>query len=193
MIDIVNNKRELRTEKIRARNSLSKQQRDAFSDSIAQRIISCEAFQKAQTLMLYRAAKGEVSLEGVETYAQKQGKRTAYPVCLNKTEMCAAEPTNHAAWSIGKYGIEAPVLSESNMISPENIDLIICPCTVFDESGGRIGMGAGYYDRFLEKCNHAIIAAAAFEIQKVSHIPMETWDRYMNMVFTEKRIYSFDK
>ena len=66
---------------------------------------------------------------------------------------------------------------------------MICPCTVFDEACGRMGMGAGYYDRYLPKCAGAVIAAAAFEVQKAARAPMEPWDRAMELVFTESCVY----
>ena len=74
-------------------------------------------------------------------------------------------------------------------IRPEEIDLVICPCTVFDEAGGRMGMGAGFYDRYLPRCVNARIAAVAFEAQKADCVPMEAWDRPMDLVFTEKAVY----
>lgn len=45
------------------------------------------------------------------------------------------------------------VREKSELVLPEKIDLVICPCTVFDEEGSRMGMGAGYYDRFLPLCS----------------------------------------
>ena len=87
------------------------------------------------------------------------------------------------------FGIMEPVREKSMEIPPEEIDLVICPCTVFDENCGRMGMGAGFYDRYLAKCVNAHIAAVAFEVQKADSIPMEPWDKPMEMVFTEAGIY----
>ena len=52
-----------------------------------------------------------------------------------------------------------------------------------------MGMGAGFYDRYLAKCVNAHIAAVAFEVQKADCIPMEPWDKPMEMVFTEAGTY----
>ena len=96
------------------------------------------------------------------------------------------------AWKKGAFGIIEPVREYSSEISPEELDMVICPCTVFDEQGGRMGMGAGYYDRYLKKCTNACVAAVAFEIQKTDHVPMEEWDVRMDMVFTEREVYCLE-
>ena len=186
---IVSDRSELRKAKIKARNNLTAENRALFSGQIVARILCSKAFQNAHTIMLYRAVKGEVCLKELEVAAKKQGKKLVFPLCINKSEMIALEPHHDLAWKKGFCGIEEPSLEESTVILPEKIDFIICPCTVFDETGGRMGMGAGFYDRFLPKCENACITAAAFEAQKAAHVPMESWDQKMHIVFTEEMTY----
>ena len=106
--------------------------------------------------------------------------------------MIALVPRDEGAWAKGAYGILEPVWERALEITPQDIDLVICPCTVFDAACGRMGMGAGYYDRYLPKCSRAVIAAAAFEVQKAEYVPMEPWDRAMGMVFTEMCVYGYE-
>ena len=180
---------ELRKLKIQARNNLSPAEREKFSKQIVEQILGSKEFQHASTIMLYRAIKGEVRLGALETAAHALGKTLVYPLCISKNEMIALLPNGENAWKSGFYDIEEPILEQSTQIAPEDIDMVICPCTVFDEQGGRMGMGAGFYDRFLEKCHHVCIAAVAFEVQKAEHVPMETWDKEMDVIFTEKAAY----
>ena len=119
-------------------------------------------------------------------------KRLVYPLCISKTEMIALEPLGEDSWKDGYCGIREPVREKSVEIRPEEIDLVICPCTVFDEAGGRMGMGAGFYDCYLPRCTNAHIVAVAFEAQKADCVPMEPWDRPMELVFTEKAVYNAD-
>ncbi len=116
-------------------------------------------------------------------------KRLVYPYCISKSEMIALLPEDEEAWQTGRFGIQEPIWERSVEIAPEDIDMVICPCTAFDEQGHRMGMGGGYYDRYLEKCTHAVIAAVAFECQKADHVPMEAWDKSMDMIFTEDMTY----
>lgn len=185
---------ELRKSKIQSRNNLTSAERNKFSQQIVEQILLSDAYQKAQNIMLYRAVKGEVDLSALEVAAQKEGKTLYYPLCISKTEMIALSPKGNLpegqkAWKKGAFGIMEPVREYSSEISPEELDMIICPCTVFDEQGGRMGMGGGYYDRFLEKCPRAFVCAVAFEVQKADKVPMEKWDKRMNAVFTENAVY----
>ena len=118
------------------------------------------------------------------------GKRFVYPLCVSRTEMKAYAP---GAWQSGIFGIREPVPELSREIEPERIDLVICPCTAFDAAGRRIGMGAGYYDRFLPLCTRAAVIAAAFERQRVRRIPARPWDCSVDAVFTERHVFQTKK
>lgn len=182
-------RRWLREAKIRARDSLSAEDRREKSERIIQRVIQSPEFQSAKTVMFYRATRGEVRLDGLETSPEARGKRFVYPRCVSGTEMIALLPRGEGSWETGYAGIQEPVPEKSQVVTPEEIDLVLCPCTVFDEGCRRMGMGAGFYDRFLERCPDADIAAVAFEAQKTDAVPAEDWDRPMDAVFTEEAAY----
>ena len=179
----------LRKEKIQARESLDKKERNTRSQQIAERIIASKEFQNAKNIMIYRGIGGEVRLEWLEQAKESEGKQFLFPLCLPERQMAALAPRGEEGWQRGSYGIMEPVMEKSDLVNPEDIDLIICPCTAFDEACNRMGMGGGYYDRYLPKCTKAVVAAAAFEIQKAETIPMEPWDRAVALVFTEKKTY----
>lgn len=50
-----------------------------------------------------------------------------------------------------RWGIPEPA-SASATVSPTELDLVLVPLLIFDESGHRVGYGGGYYDRFLAEC-----------------------------------------
>lgn len=182
-------RRWLRTAKIAARDSLPAGVRAAASERIVERILSSREFENAKTVMLYRAVRGEVNLDGLASSPLAQGKRFVYPRCVSSTQITALLPLGEDAWETGYAGIKEPIPEKSEVITPEKIDLVLCPCTVFDEGCSRMGMGAGFYDRFLEHCPNAAVAAAAFETQKADTVPAQSWDRPMDAVFTEQATY----
>ena len=173
----------LRREKIQARESLSPAQRRDFSARILQRLEQLPEYRAAETVMVYRAVKGEVSLEGLS------GKRFVWPLCLGEGEIIALLPENETAWHEGYCGIPEPVRERSEEISPGEIDLVICPCTVFDPACRRMGMGKGFYDRFLPRCEKARFVAVAYEAQKTEQLTAGPWDVPMDAVVTEKAVY----
>lgn len=184
----MNSRDRIRKDAISARDGLSAEQRQEMSDKIAERIAASREFKDAEIIMLYKGVRGEVRLERLEQIAERTGKRLVYPLCTGPGEMIALEPRKEdGAWRKGAYGIMEPVLQHSEKIKPEEIDFVICPCTAFDEKGHRMGMGAGYYDRFLPHCVKATVVAAAFEVQKAEAVPIDEWDYPMERVFTEEK------
>ena len=183
------NRKELRRKKILARNSYSETERQELSCQIVEHILTSPEFQPAKNIMIYKGIRGEVRLEALEEACSAQEKQLLYPLCISDSEMIALLPADETAWAPGYCGILEPILERSVEILPEEIDMVICPCTVFDEQGGRMGMGAGFYDRFLPKCTKAIVAAVAFECQKAEEIPLEDWDVRMDLIYTEKTTY----
>ena len=179
----------LRKKGIAGRDSLERESRLEKSRRIVHKIILSEEYKNANTIMIYKAIRGEVRLELLEEVAKRQGKTLAYPLCLGEGIMIALHPENEEAWKKGSFGICEPVREKSLEISPEKMDLIICPCTVFDEDCNRIGMGGGYYDRYLPLCTNAHVISVAFDAQKADHIPLESWDYSMEKTYTESTIY----
>ena len=176
----------IRKEKKQARSALTQEQRAEKSARAVERIAASEAFRAAKTVMIYDHVGGELSLDSLLTHPASAGKRFCYPLVLSKTEMIAMIP---GAWQIGAYGIREPVREQSEEIPPEALDLVVCPGTAFDPACNRMGMGGGYYDRYLPRCVNAHIVLAAFEVQKVPALPTDEWDRPVEAVFTEAAVY----
>ncbi len=176
----------IRAELKQARNSLTPQEREERSARAVERLAQSEVFQKAKTVMIYDHIGGELSLDSLLTHPASAGKRFCYPLCTSRTEMIAMIP---GAWQIGAYGIREPVRERSQELQPEEIDLVVCPGTGFDPACNRMGMGGGYYDRYLPRCVNARIVMVAFEAQKLAAIPVDPWDRPVEQVFTEDAVY----
>lgn len=187
--DLKEKRKELRKAKKAAREALSDEDRTVKSLSIVDAIIGSEEYKNAKNILIYSAIRGEVSLEGLREPAEKDGKVLAYPLVISAKEMIALVPKSEEDWTEGFHGIMEPKKETCEEIKPEDFDLVICPCTAFDEKLGRMGMGAGYYDRFLTACKKAHIVAVAFECQKADSVMAQEWDMPMEKVFTEEKVY----
>jgi len=55
------------------------------------------------------------------------------------------------SFPVNRWGIPEPPKSNAAVARPGNINVLIMPGVAFDRSGGRLGQGKGYYDRFIEK------------------------------------------
>ena len=176
----------IRKEKKQARAALSPAQRAAYSARAVERLAESAVFRAARTVMLYDHVGAELSLDSLLSHPAAAGKRFCYPLVLSKTEMIAMVP---GAWWIGAYGIREPVREASEEVPPEEIDLVVCPGTAFDPACNRMGMGGGYYDRWLPRCGKAHVVMVAFEVQKAEALPTDEWDRPVEQVFTEDAVY----
>ena len=83
------------------------------------------------------------------------------------------------------------ILEPSDVIEikhPSEIDVILVPGVAFTREGGRLGMGKGYYDRFLKQCTGVKIGLAYHE-QILDVIPTEAHDVDMDILITDETIY----
>lgn len=85
----------------------------------------------------------------------------------------------------GRYGIPAPRHPHPLTDAP---DVCLAPAVALTEQCQRLGMGGGYYDRYLASHRPGVTIALAYEMQVVPHIPTETVDRPVDTIVTERRV-----
>ena len=93
------------------------------------------------------------------------------------------------------YRIPEPVGLCSSSLS--RLDLLLIPLLGFDDTGSRIGMGGGYYDRALEFTRYdqyyrrPYLIGLAHDNQKLSTIMPQDWDIPLDGIFTESGFKKF--
>jgi 5-formyltetrahydrofolate cyclo-ligase len=88
------------------------------------------------------------------------------------------------------FGIEEP--KEGNLISENEIDLVLIPLLAFDKRGYRVGFGKGYYDKFLSHCKPNVIKAGLSFFAPVDKIEdISGLDIPLNFCITPEEIFSF--
>ena len=193
-------KKNLRNLAYRIRNAQA--EKGALSDAICHQFITQPEYQKANTIMWYLHCRSEVrTLQAVKAELASS-KRIIIPYCTkdlvgnNKLGLWLLE--NLDELKPGTWGILEPDPSrwgEPGKEIPEHeLDLIMVPGVAFDLQGGRLGNGAGYYDRLLQKVRpETQLTAICYESQLFDHIVMEKHDVYMNAIITEKQCYKLPK
>ena len=135
---------------IAARRALSEADRTSANAALCTRIAGLDCFRTAQNILFYAAFGGEADLSALAGQTAAQGKTLAWPVCGEGFSLTAAVPEADG-WEVGAYGIRTPVLRRSALLRPDQLDLVLVPCTAFDAACRRVGMGKGYYDRYLPR------------------------------------------
>jgi 5-formyltetrahydrofolate cyclo-ligase len=94
------------------------------------------------------------------------------------------EPDPEQAEVIDAFGIPGP-----DAECPERRpDLVIVPLLAFDASGGRLGQGAGAYDRTLANLRASggvFVLGLAYSGQEIEQVPMDAHDQKLDAVLTE--------
>ncbi|HUS23576.1 MAG TPA: 5-formyltetrahydrofolate cyclo-ligase [Candidatus Binatia bacterium] len=73
------------------------------------------------------------------------------------------------------------------------LDAIVLPLVAFDDSGRRLGMGGGYYDRLLSgtRPGRPRRVGYAYALQRVDAVPSEPHDARLDAVVTEQGVRRF--
>ena len=193
--------RDLRKQILDVRTRLSEAEAAVLSQCVIDRFL--KAIQESgklglagKTVGLYRAFRSELDLSGLEHPLIQLGARVAYPRVDAEAAKDGAIQMSFALiqldqvqnWEISPIGIPEPIAALPG-VDPTQLDLIVVPGVVFGLQGQRIGMGAGYYDRFLTRCPRALKVALVYDFQLQDEIPQNPWDIEMDWVMSENREY----
>ena len=172
---------------IAARRALSDTERTRSNAALCARIMALDCFKKAETILLYAAFGGEADLSALAVEAARQGKTPAYPVCGEGFSLTAAVP-GPDGWEVGAYGIRAPILSRSEILRPDQLDLVLVPCTAFDAACRRVVPSAEFTNWLpLKKTANSFRRSRFQRIRKKSRIR----ETKPFIVYTIKRPESF--
>lgn len=145
-------------------------------------------FVSANTVAVYLAADGEVDTQPLIELAWRAGKQVYLPVLWGKC-LRFARYRPHAALRRNRLGIAEPAVKSYRSIA--RLDLILMPLVGFDDRGGRLGMGGGFYDRSFArlpaKRRRPARVGLAHACQHVDSLPLEPWDVPLTAVATDRR------
>jgi 5-formyltetrahydrofolate cyclo-ligase len=158
---------------------------------IEKRLFEFANFLEANIVLLYINSNCEVSSLNIIERCLNYKKIVILPAFVStKYEMKLMKIDNlDTDLTLGPRNILEPDPNQCNIVPIECIDIAIIPGIAFDEKGGRIGSGDGYYDRLIPKLPITTRKVAlTFEDQIVPQIQMEAHDRHVDIIITEKRI-----
>ncbi|HND34781.1 MAG TPA: 5-formyltetrahydrofolate cyclo-ligase [Myxococcota bacterium] len=139
----------------------------------------------ATCIAAYISMPGEPPTAGLIAAARTLHKIIVLPRIVNRDHLelhrWEGEPLRPGAFGIGEPAPHSPA------VAPEQVDLFLVPGLAFDRSGGRLGMGKGYYDRLLAG-SPGFRVGICWEWQLLPEIPMEPHDQRMQAICTEHRL-----
>lgn len=189
--ELLQAKKLLRQKALARRRSLSAEENQAYSEAIGRRLMALPACRAARTIFAFASMADEVQLYGWIEAALTEGKTVALPKVIGKGVMEAVRVRALSDLVLGDYGILTVREDRREIVDSASLDCVLVPGAAFSREGARLGLGAGFYDRFLaEKAPQAHRIAAAFSCQIMEDVPMEPHDVMMHGIVTEKESIS---
>ncbi len=188
--DLKRAKRTIRGVVRAARDAMSADERGRASATIADRVLALEEVERASAVMVFWSFGSEVETAPLINGLHARGIRVALPRIV-EADM---EPRGYAPGdpvTETVFGAWEP--SGGETLDPSAIDVVVTPAVVFDRSGGRVGYGGGFYDRFfLLTRPDAVRVGVGFDLQLVdANLPSGHFDLGLDAVVTESEVLRF--
>ena len=188
------NSHSLRKNILAARDKIPQSSQDRWSKDVFALLIAHTTVKQANHILIYVHFRSEVQTILAIEHLLAQGKTVSVPLTLkDQQQIIAVAITDPDSQLIpGYYGIlePTPTVVAAATVNPADIDTVIIPGSVFDTSGGRLGYGGGFYDRFLAlDAPQASRVALAYNLQLITKVPVQPHDQCMDYIITEQQIY----
>lgn len=154
-----------------------------MSNKISANLQQMQQIRSAKSIMGYLAFGKELSLDDFMEQALLNKQEVCVPYVLDKTAavIAASRLMSMRDFNLGAYGIREP--EPLHPYPLERLEIVLVPGVGFDVQGRRMGMGKGYYDRFLPKLN-ALRIGIAMEGNLLEQIPADSYDAVMDYIVT---------
>lgn len=185
---LLEKKRIIRKQISAVRDSYQKAWLEKNSKTVSGHLAEWTHFQAARKIFGYLAFGNEVDIDEVLHSALMQGKDVYIPyIAAEDNIMRLVRFKSFDEIVTGRYGIRT-IKDPEFLLCPNEIDLVLTPGLSFTKSGGRMGLGKGYYDRFLAQAKAAIKIGVTLTPQIVENLPLESHDVMVDFLVTEEGI-----
>ena len=158
---------------------------------VTRRLLEFANFMEASIVMLYVTKPDEVNSEDIIRVCYEFGKIVVLPSFNTEKKAMRLMKVDNPETDLvkGARGILEPNPERCKMVPIEYIDIAIIPGVAFDEKGGRLGSGEGYYDRLIPRLPATTRKVGlALECQILPQIPMTSHDKHVDIIVTEERV-----
>ena len=191
MEEIQKTKADIRKEIAAAIGRLSADELAEKTSLIENRLFDFANFLEAKIALMYIENPNEVKSAEIIRRTFDKNKIVVLPLVKTDTKKFKLFKIDDFAKDLkpGQNGILQPDPGRCRTVPIDCIDIAIIPGVAFDEKGGRIGSGDGYYDRFIP---HLPVTtrkvALALDDQIIPQVPIESHDKHVDIIITDKRI-----
>ncbi len=184
----------------KARRALTPSQQRQAARGLYKQLAQHPLFRRAKHISLYLPMDGEIDPRLLMRAAQRRGKATYLPVlsAWPRTKMVFQRVRPGEKLKPNRFRIPEPRHNIALQRKVWALDLVLLPLVGFDDVGGRLGMGGGFYDRSLaylarrKNWRKPTLLGLAHECQKVQRLAQASWDVPLQGTVTDKAWYFAD-
>ncbi|AZE58145.1 5-formyltetrahydrofolate cyclo-ligase [Pseudomonas synxantha] len=181
----------------KARRALTPSEQRQAALGVYRQLAQHPLFRRAKHISLYLPSDGEIDPRLLLRAAQRRGKATYLPVlsAWPRTKMVFQRVRPGEKLLPNRFGILEPRVNAHRQRQVWALDLVLLPLVGFDDMGGRLGMGGGFYDRSLAylarrySWRKPTLLGLAHECQKVGRLAQASWDVPLAGTVTDKQWY----
>ncbi len=182
-------KANLRKDLRAARAAVDARQRAGWDERINRELLAWAEQSRPAVLAAFLAFDGEPDLRPALRQLDQSGVRLALPVVRTgpgRDVIVFRQWSAHSELAPNRYGIREPVGTLDIQLT--EIDAVLMPLVGWDRRGGRLGMGASYYDRAFQAfagSDRPRRIGVGYELQRLERVPVEPWDLRLHAMLTE--------
>ena len=159
----------------------------AAAEAVSERVAALLAgFPKTTVVAGYWPIGTELDVRHTLSHLDLIGFGCALPVVVAK-----GEPLTFRTWTpqtpMERSGLG--ILAPAATVPEVDPDVLLVPLLAFDRAGYRLGYGAGFYDRTLERLRRSKRVTAigiGFAGQEVDSVPRDQYDQPLDWLVTER-------
>lgn len=177
------------------RNALSKSEQNRTEIELKNRLSNHDKIRKANRIAVYLSNDGELSTTSFIDWCWQKKKEVYLPVIhpFSSENLLFLRYQADTQLVSNRYGILEPKLDVTKVCPLAEFDVICTPLVAFDNTGARLGMGGGFYDRSLANWQQTKLypLGLAHNCQLVESVPVESWDIPLPEIITPHKNYLF--
>ena len=189
-------RQEIRQQVRHLRRAMTDEQQAQAAEQLAELALNYAPLSTARNIALFLSVDGELNTRPLIARLWHLKKAVYLPVLhpFSPGNLLFLRYSPDTPLLPNKLRIPEPPLDIRQLITLDQLDLMLVPLVAFDQHGQRLGMGGGFYDRTLQNWRqHGFLPVGlAHDCQQVDSLPVAEWDVPLPAVMTPSKLWQWE-
>lgn len=189
-------RQEIRQQVRHLRRAMTDEQQAQAAEQLAELALNYAPLSTARNIALFLSVDGELNTRPLIARLWHMKKAVYLPVLhpFSPGNLLFLRYSPDTPLLPNKLRIPEPPLDIRQLITLDQLDLMLVPLVAFDQHGQRLGMGGGFYDRTLQNWRqHGFLPVGlAHDCQQVDSLPVAEWDVPLPAVMTPSKLWQWE-